>query len=199
MIGGSVSYDDTNRKWEYVRNRGIVSEYSFHEANALNILRIACNTSRRSTDNYDTSNWYFIDDGPGRYYYIQGILNEIINRVKNLNELDIIKQAAEEFGKASRIREKEDTRIESQTGTLQPKHNDYTTKLENIYALLDNLITSKRNVMEFKSGRGKKERLLFKNIKIKIPKKLSRAFTRFKRIKNRRTRRKVTRRNNKRR
>ena len=33
--------------------------------------------------------------------------------------------------------------------------------------------------MEFKSGKGKKKRLLFKNIKIKIPKKLSRAFTRF--------------------
>ena len=44
-----------------------------------------------------------------------------------------------------------------------------------------------------------KKRLLFKNIKIKIPKKLSRAFTRFKRMKNRRTTRKVRRRNNKRR
>lgn len=46
---------------------------------------------------------------------------------------------------------------------------------------------------------GKKKRLLFKNIKIKIPKKLSRAFTRFKRMKNRRTTRKISRRNNKRR
>lgn len=179
MIGGSVSYNDKNRTWEFVENRRKVSKYSSHEANALNILRIACNTTGGSTDNYDTSNWYFIDDEAGIYYNIEGILNEIISRANNLNDLDNIERAAEEFGLASRFRESEDTRIESRIGTLEPKHNYYTSKLQYIYSLLDSMITRKRNVMEFKSGKGKKKRLLFKNIKIKIPKKLSRAFTRF--------------------
>ena len=56
---------------------------------------------------------------------------------------------------------------------------------------------SDREVALGQKAKGKKKRLLFKNIKIKIPKKLSRAFTRFKRMKNRRTTRKVRRRNNK--